>query len=197
MEIKKILKRSRPDIRYLSDMREVLYDQKWTKKAPNFKLYYMYRGIKKKAGLRYDITVIPPRMLGKEFVKTKGHEHSKKYGEIYIVLEGQALYLMQKSNNNEIEDVYAVKARKGQSIIIPPYYGHITINPSKKKLIEANWLCEKCKNIYDLFEKKQGACYYYLKSGWVKNKNYKLVPKLKFKKPLKGEPKNLDFLYGS
>jgi len=27
-------------------MKEVLYDQKWAKKSPNFELYYMYRGVK-------------------------------------------------------------------------------------------------------------------------------------------------------
>ena len=195
MEIEKTLKKRKPDIRFLYDMREVLYDQEWAKKASNLELYYMYRGIKTKNGLRYDITAIPPKMLGKEFVKTKGHDHSGKYGEVYTVLEGQAIYLIQKYKKNKIEDVYAVKAKKGESVMVPSYYGHITINPLKKKeLIEANWLCEKCKNIYNLFEKKQGACYYYLKSGWIKNKNYSSAPKLRFEKPLKKIPKNLTFL---
>jgi glucose-6-phosphate isomerase len=194
MEIKKILKKRRPDIRHLYDMKGMLYDQKWLKKTANLELYFMYRGIKKKTGLRYDITVIPPKMLGKEFTKTKGHEHSKKYGEVYIVLEGKAIYLIQRCKKNKIEDVYAVKAREGESIIVPPYYGHITINPSKRELVEGNWLCEKCKNIYTLFEKKGGACYYYLKNGWIKNKNYELVPKLRFEKPLKKMMKNLEFL---
>lgn len=193
--VKEILKKRKPDIRFLYDMKKVLYDKKWAETAPNFELYYMYRSIKEKNGLRYDITVIPPKMLGKEFVKTKGHEHSKKYGEVYTVLEGQAIYLIQKYKKNKIEDVYAIRAGKGESIIVPSYYSHITINPSQKKeLIEANWLCEKCKNIYTLFEKKQGACYYYLKPGWVKNKNYGSVPKLRFKKPLKSLPSDLSFL---
>ena len=89
------LRGKKPDIRYLDDMREVLYDKKWAKKAPNLELYYMYRGLKKKNGLRYDITLISPQMLGKEFVKTKGHEHLN-LGEVYIVLEGEAIFLIQK-----------------------------------------------------------------------------------------------------
>ncbi len=80
-------------------MKMVLHDQKWVKTAPNIELYYMYRGLKKKNGARYDITVIPPKMLGKEFVKTKGHYHIGSYGEIYIVLKGKAIYLMQKEKN--------------------------------------------------------------------------------------------------
>jgi glucose-6-phosphate isomerase len=186
----------KPEIRYLNDMREVLCDKKWAKKAPNFELYYVYRGITKRGDLRYDITIIPPRMLGKEFVKTKGHEHSKNYGEIYIVLEGQAIYLFQKCKGEKVEDVYAAKAKKGEVVIIPPGYGHLTINPSRKNLIEANWCSEKCQNKYELFEKMKGACYFYTKSGWIKNKNYKFVPKVRFEKPLKKMPKDLDFLKG-
>ncbi|MDO8436360.1 MAG: glucose-6-phosphate isomerase family protein, partial [bacterium] len=170
-------------------------DKKWAKTAPNLELYYMQRGVKKKDGLRYDITVIPSKMLGKEFVKTKGHEHSENYGEIYTVLEGTALYLVQEYKDKKIKDVYAVKAKKGEAVIIPPGYGHVTINHAKKKLVEANWLDEKCKNVYDLFVKNEGACYFYTKNGWIKNKNYKFAPKLRFEKPLKKAPKNLNFLH--
>ena len=173
------------DIRFLNDMKKVLYDQEWAKNAHNFELYYMDRGLEKKDELRYDITTIPSRMLGKEFVKTKGHDHIGKYGEAYMVLEGEAIYLMQKYDKLEIQDVYAVKAQKGDVVAIPPYYGHISINPSNKTLKMANWVSEECKSCYHLFQKKQGACYYYTKSGWIKNKKYKNIPELRFEKPLK------------
>ena len=175
-------------------MEKVLFDKVWLKAAPNLELYYMYRGEKRSGELRYDITVIPPKMLGSEFNKTMGHDHNKKFGEVYTVLAGEALYLIQKTNKNKILDVYAVKAKRGEAIIVPPYYGHITINPTKKILKEANWLSENCKNIYFNFKKMQGACYYYTKSGWIKNKNYSKVPKLRFEKPLKSIPKDLSFL---
>jgi oxalate decarboxylase/phosphoglucose isomerase-like protein (cupin superfamily) len=42
-----------------------------------------------------------------------------------------------------------------------------------------------------------GFCYYYTIDGWVENKNYKKIPKLKKKKPSKKMPKNLKFLHGS
>ncbi len=188
------LKDKKPDIRYLNDMKEVIYDKKWLKTAPNLELYYMYRGIKKEGNLRYDITIIPSRMLGKEFVKTKGHEHIGKYGELYMVLEGEAIYLMQKRKGEKIEDVYAVKTKKSDVVIIPPGYAHVSINSSKKDLKMANWISEDCKSDYQMFEKLQGACYYYTKKGWVKNKNYKKIPKLRFEKPLKLIPKDLSFL---
>lgn len=186
--------RKKPEIRFLNDMKGVVYDQEWLKKTANFEIYYMYRGVKTKGELRYDITKIKAKMLGKEFPKTKGHEHLKNFQEVYKVFKGKAIFLFQKYRNNKIEDVYAVRAKTGAVIIVPPYYGHITINPSKEELIIANWISKKCKNSYNLFEKRQGACYYYTKSGWIKNKNYKKVPGLRFKKSLKKMPKNLDFL---
>jgi len=190
------LKNKTPDIRYLYDMKKILYDKEWAKTAKNLGVYYMYRGLKEKSGLRYDITVMPAKMLGKELPKTKGHEHMGNYGEVYIVLKGKAIYLMQKRKNEIVEDVYAVMAKKGDVVVIPAGYGHLTINPSKKFLKMANWMAKEAKSNYKPFEKMRGACYYYTKSGWIKNKNYKKVPKLKFKKPLKSLPKNLDFLYG-
>lgn len=187
MEIKK-----EPEIRYLKEMEKVLYDKERAKNK-KVELYYMYRGIKEKDNLRYDITVIPSKLLGNEFVKTKGHSHLNKRAELYHVLEGEAIFLIQKGKE-EIKDVFAIKAKKCNWVKIPKGYAHITINPSSQKLRIANWVSKDCKNYYQFLEKMQGACYYYTKQGWIKNKNYKKVPKLKFKKPLKEKPKNLDFL---
>lgn len=197
MEVKnERLKVKNAEIRYLYDLKGLLYDQDWAKTAPNFKLYYVYRGVKKRGELRYDITVIPPLMLGKEFVKTKGNHNSDNFPELYTILQGEALFLMQKGQGKSIEDVIIVKMKKRDSIIIPADYTGLAINPSKKTLETANWVSEKNKNIYKEVEENRGACYYYTKSGWVKNKNYIKIPKLRFKKPFKKAPKDLSFLYG-
>ncbi|MEK7562604.1 MAG: glucose-6-phosphate isomerase family protein [Patescibacteria group bacterium] len=191
-----------PDIRKLNDMRDVVYDKEWLKNTSNIELYYMYRGVEQKDGLRYDITVIPAALLGSEFTKTKGHYHLTNWQEVYTALEGTAIYLMQKRNEaGEIEDAYAVKTEKGETIIIPQGYGHVTINPSETENLKmANWVSPDCKVDYLPYEKLQGACYYYIlqpgsgQTGWIKNENYKTVPNLRFEKPLKNIPDNLEFL---
>jgi glucose-6-phosphate isomerase, archaeal len=184
-----------PDIRYLDDVRGVLYDKDFAKKSPNVELYFMYRKVKIENGLVNNITVTPAKMLGSEFVKTKGHVHIGNFKEIYTVLEGQAIYFMQKGDGNKIDDTYAVKAEKGESVIIPEGYGHITINPSETEdLKTSDWTSEKCRSDYSLFEKLHGGCYYYTKQGWVKNENYKSVPELRFEESVKTFPENLDFL---
>src|SRR5665648_243693 len=109
-----------PDIRLLFDMTDVIYDKKWIAETDNFELYYMYRdmSLSKKDKdtitehhLRYDITIIPPARLGCEYIKTAGHYHplipgtSVTYPEIYEVLEGNATYLIQKLEGDNITDV--------------------------------------------------------------------------------------------
>ncbi|OGZ84519.1 MAG: hypothetical protein A2599_02470 [Candidatus Staskawiczbacteria bacterium RIFOXYD1_FULL_39_28] len=189
-----------PDVRKLDDMREVLADKDFAKNSPDMDLYFMYRKAKQENGLVHNITVTTANMLGFEFNKTKGHVHIGNFKEIYTVIEGEAIFMMQKGDGEKIVDVYAVKAVKGESAIIPEGYGHITINPSKTEdLKTGDWTSEKSKSDYSLFEKLQGACYYYIlrpgsgQASWIKNENYKNVPELRFEESLKSLP-NLDFL---
>ncbi len=187
----KQLKNKSPDVRRLYDLKEVLYDQSWAKKVDDFDAYYMYRGIDYKEGLRYDITIIPFRMFGEEFPKTKGHYHPGDYGEIYIVLEGVAIYLLQKK---DLSDVYKVEAKQGDVVIIPPHYGHITINPGEEDLKMANWVSEGFSSEYGPILEKRGGAYFYTKKGWVHNKNYETVPFLQEKHAQKNIPSDLGFL---
>lgn len=191
-----IVKNRRPEIRFLSEMRTVLYDQNWfrkIKKPEKIGVYAVYRGIKKQKGLQYDITVMPSQMLGDEFPKTKGHSHIQKNSELVRVLKGKALCLLQKGKNKTIEDVYTVVLKKDESILIPSDYEHLIINPSKGTLVFSNWISDKTKNDYSVFEHHQGACYYYIRKGWIKNKNYEKVPKLKFQKSERSMPKKIGF----
>lgn len=195
MEVK-ITNGVKPEIRYLHDMREVVYDKEWLKTAKNFPVYYMYRGLEKKEHLRYDITKFTDKMLGKEYPKTAGHEHPSGFPELVIALEKEIIFLIQKSKGKTVKDVYVVRAKKGESVIIPAKFAHFTINPTGKELIFANWQNDRGTFFYDYIRKMKGACYYYTKSGWVKNNNYKEVPALRFEEPLNEIPDNLDFLNG-
>ncbi len=191
-------KRVKPGIRMLYDLKEVIYDREWLSKADNFELYYMYRDLSlskndalniKEHGLRYDITVIPPNMMGCEYVKTAGHYHPKvpgtdiTYPEIYEVLSGEAEYLMQKPENDEIKDVILIKAGPGDKVIIPPGYGHFTINTSNRILKMANWVARDFDSIYSPIKEKGGGAYFILKDRIVKNNRYKEVPEIRISRP--------------
>ena len=195
----------KPNIRYLFDLKDVLYDQKWLSSAKNQELYYMYRGVEtenalfQETDLRYDITEIPYQELGQEFIKTLGHYHFDSFGELYQILEGEVIFLCQKRNNligAEIEDVFYTTVKKNEYILLPPYYGHIMINAGKTTLKTCNWVSKQCRSDYNNIKNFKGGCYFYTLNGWIKNNNYKIVPELREQASLKEKPKNLDYLYG-
>lgn len=151
-------------------------------------LYIMNRGVKWDGELRYDITEIPPLVINGQYNKTKGHIHSTGHNELYTVLDGEAIFLMQKD-----DDCYSVYAKKGDWVKIPGDYHHVTINPGKKTLFMANWISDKCKSDYTFMADHSGAAWYYTVDGWKHNKKHKNI-KLRVELPLKQKPKDLSFL---
>lgn len=194
----------KPEIRKSMDMIEVAYDKKWVDECnPEKPMYLMFRDICNKGDkeiiegkkLRYDITIILPYMMGAEYPKTKGHYHSNaeqsevSYPEIYEVLHGEGHYIMQKINKKgDVVDVYMVKAKTGDKIIIPPGYGHITINPANDILIMANWVGRDSKSDYGPILKKGGAVYFEIKekdkNKIIVNEKYGDAPNLRIVKPI-------------
>jgi len=163
-------------VRHASKMRQVLMDKQTDYGDPA--LYYMYRGIHKFANLRYDITYIPANLIGSEYAKTYGHYHQKAkdgmyYPEIYQVLSGKVVFLLQLKNKDESVNVIIVNAREGEIILLPPGYGHVSINPTTdKNLVLANIVSESFENNYEDYKNNQGAAYYYTQNGLVQNSNY-------------------------
>jgi len=178
-----------PLVRTIGEMRPVLADPACTSGDP---LYFMYRDLAKSDAdwrwlrhqrLRYDITVIPPRDLCGEYVKTKGHYHPKNpagvgYPELYEVLGGGAQYLIQSRQMNH---VVLISAESGDIVIIPPEYGHISINPfPDETLVMANIVSTEFESEYAGYETHQGAAYYVMSDGRViKNPHYPSVPPLR------------------
>ncbi|HDD35888.1 MAG TPA: glucose-6-phosphate isomerase [Archaeoglobus veneficus] len=203
MELEIAGRKFQADVRNANDLLPVLAYPNELKE--NFPAYFMFRDVFysekdlekiKKYNLRYDVTIIPPNKIGKEFIKTYGHYHPEaefnlSYPEIYEVLEGEAFFVIQRRENSSIDiinDFIAIKAEKHDKIIIPPNYGHVTINPSEKELKMSNWVFRDFSSIYEPYAKMRGACYYYTTDGWIKNENYKSIPEIRFAKP------NYDFL---
>jgi glucose-6-phosphate isomerase len=133
--------------------------------------------------LRYDLTVIPSRDLCGERVKTKGHYHPANpagvgYPEIYEVLEGEAHYLLQSA---ALDDIILITAKPGDLVIIPPGYGHITINPSPGETLSmANIVSTAFESEYHEYEARHGAAYYELSDGRLaRNPSYSGAPPIR------------------
>ena len=183
------------EVRKASDLKPVLAFPEALKE--DFDAYYMFRDsfkndedaeIIRKAGLRYDYTLIPPNDVGGESIKTYGHYHPESgdgltYPEVYQVLDGRAFFIMQKPSGEKIEDVIVVEAKKWDVVVVPPNYGHVTINPADEDLITSNWVCRNFSSIYEPYTERRGACYYYINGEWVRNRNYENTPEIRFAKP--------------
>ena len=178
-------------IRKVRDMWECVLDKQAMEGNEDLGLYYMHRDVAydkdrkmlEEHRLRYDIVVLIPTMLGREYNKTAGHYHEKAspdltYGEMYEVLEGEGIFFVQKD-----DDAFFAKAKKGDQVIVPPNCAHITINTEKEPLIAANWMARKVASDYEPIKEKQGGMYFLTKDGWIENKNYENIPKLREQKP--------------
>ena len=178
-----------PELRMADDLKGIFAQRGCTGSGP---LYAMFRDLArspadrwwmKENGLRYDITVIPPRVICGEFVKTKGHYHPANaagygYPEIYEVLEGTAHYLLQREDRT---DVVLVSASAGDVVVVPPGYGHVTINPTPDQTLHmANIVSSRFASDYAKYVEAKGAAYYEMADGaWVKNRAYGKVPPMR------------------
>jgi glucose-6-phosphate isomerase len=154
-------------------------------------IYYMYRDVARSDDdrrwmasqhVRYDITRIPPGVFCNEFVKTKGHYHpvgpsGVQYPEVYEVMSGRAHYLLQRP---DLTDAALIEAEAGTVVLIPPGYGHITINPDEEELVMANLVSSSFSSDYKPYETLRGGAYYELADrGFVPNPAYASVPPLR------------------
>jgi glucose-6-phosphate isomerase len=194
------IKKVTPGVRRLQDMSHVLMDK--NSDGPEV-LYHMYRDVYegndvetiRANNLRYDITVIKPGKIGDEYMKTAGHYHPMKvdsisYPEVYEVLSGKAIYILQKMGDRieDIDDVIVVEAVAGEQVCIPPNYGHVTVNPGKETLVMCNWVGDGWVSTYEGIIKMHGAAIYAVekdgKVDFVKNPKCNIKGEIKHKKPL-------------
>ncbi len=161
------------------------------KGAEEQELYWMYRYMEKSVDTdvfelnkaEYDITVIKPGKIGPEFIKTSGHYHGyvpnteMTYPEVYEVIDGNINYLLQTKPDMEGNvDVVIVEASIGDKIIVPPNYGHVSINIGENYAVSSNLQFRDLPATadYESFKVNNGAALYRTDNGWDNNLNYKI-----------------------
>lgn len=149
--------------------------------------YFMHRGVALAQDkvlfdgfdYRYDVTVLDRGSVGNEPIKTIGHYHPLKpgtdvcYPEVYEVLHGEASYVLQKVDAERVLDLVVAVVKPGEKVVIPPGYGHVTVNAGDSVLAMSNLLQSDFKSIYEPYSKMKGAAVYKLNDcSWVRNHNY-------------------------
>ena len=155
--------------------------------------YYMVRGGSKKR----NITVWEAGTIGGEYIKTYGHYHVGKLDETYWIIEGEGIALLQKmveengvSQPDRIEEFKAISVKAGDSVYMPPGYGHLVVNIGKTWFATADDSPVEGSGDnasmpghadYELVKKMRGFAYYVVekdgKPALVKNPLYKEIRK--------------------
>lgn len=162
-----------PSLRPWEELRPVLKDPG---SCPEGTAYLMYRDIcwpehrasLEKRRLRYDLTVIPAARAGREPVRTHGHYHATvpgsgfTYPELYQVVHGQAWFLLQKPGPAGAVEAVILRGRPGQYVLVPPGYGHVTINVGESTLVIANWVERNFASSFSEMRGRGGAAYHVL-----------------------------------
>jgi glucose-6-phosphate isomerase len=162
--------------------------------------YYMYNGIYLQsdaprlagAPLRYDLTLIPPRRIKREFVKTHGHLHSAEpgsglpYAEVYEVLVGTAHFFFQTLDlvGPDAAQALYFEAKAGEKVLIPPGFDHLTINPGPGPLLFSDVMARTAQGIYERYQAAGGAAYLEVgeengQSRFIPNPRYRSVAPLR------------------
>lgn len=155
--------------------------------------YYMIRGGKSKR----NITVLETGTVGGEYIKTYGHYHIGDLDETYYFLEGDGVVLQQKlvdhNDASVVEEFKAIKVKAGDSVYMPPGYGHLMANVGTLWLVMADDSPVEGPDDsasmpghadYEAVKKMRGFAYYVVEKDGAPalalNKNYKEVRKTDF-----------------
>lgn len=120
------------------EMHDVLLDPDASGMDPH---YWMIRGDNEDR----NITVWESGLVGSEYVKTYGHYHHGALDETYWVLFGRGIALLQKRKkegtellDDVIEEFRVVHINQGDTLFVPPYFGHCLVNTGPSFLVTAD-----------------------------------------------------------
>lgn len=112
-------------------------------------IYKVYVKHDKKTGMNYSLTIINAGAIGKEYFMTRGHYHMPPTIELYVLLKGKVLLLMQKGRIFK-----KIKMIKNKKYLVQKGYAHRIANIGNTKAHVLAVYSPKSKNIYKDIEKR-------------------------------------------
>jgi len=140
--------------------------------------------ILKKLHLLYGAVTYAAGRLGNEPVRSQGHIHkiSPLSGwstpEVYEIWSGKAIIYMQETAEDQPGRCFAIVARPGDVVIVPPNWAHATISADPEQpLTFGAWCDREYGFIYEAVRAHKGLAWVPVISGheairWHKNLNY-------------------------
>lgn len=157
--------------------------------------YWMYNGISlpehaaafERCGIQYELTLMYPKPLGNQLSKTHGHRHTfpagsrHNYAEVCEILWGEALFILHTLDLETrcASFCYAVHAKAGDKVVVPPNLHHLTINPLNELLLFSDLICTRTAGDYAGLAAMQGGAYLFDQDGWHPNPTYSAAAPLR------------------
>ena len=117
--------------------------------------------------LLYGVVMYAPGAIGHEPVRSQGHIHkiSSWSGcstpEVYEIWDGEAIIYMQESGDDDPGRCFAVHARPGEVVIVPPGWTHATISAdSRRPLVFGAWCDRDYGFVYDKVRAHGGIAWF-------------------------------------
>jgi len=143
--------------------------------------------------LLYGIVCYSKGRLGKEPIRSQGHQHaisrfsSCSTPEVYEIWTGTAIVYMQEFGGDNPGRCFAVIGHPGDVIIVPPYWIHATINADEKTNMSFGaWCVRDYAFEYKDVRSHGGIAWFPVYENndlvWIRNEKYQ-NSKLEIKKP--------------
>jgi glucose-6-phosphate isomerase, archaeal len=178
-----------PELRSLDSIRPSLRDPRCAGPDP---VYAIAMDVAKrehqdeleKRMLLYGVVTYAKGRLGNEPVRSQGHVHRAAAHsgwsppELYEIWSGRAVIYMQEFAENDPGRSFAVIAKPGDKVLVPPGWAHATINADPESAMTFGAWCDRDYGfIYEAVRARQGLAWYAMldsagKLGWQPNPNY-------------------------
>jgi len=178
----------KPETRHLDDIRKSLMDPDC--EGPN-DLYAivmdigneLHREDMLERDLLFASCVYNYGQMGQEPIRSQGHIHAKSLScnsstcELYEIWEGEAIIYMQEYVQDYPGRCFAIRAKQGEVVIVPPFWGHQTVNANlDKPMVFGAWCVRDYGFDYDDVRAHKGLAYYPVVKDkeiiWHKNPHY-------------------------
>lgn len=139
----------------------------------------------KQQHLLFGIVTYAKGKLGNEPIRSQGHIHKKStYGqnwstpEVYQIWSGKAVIYMQEYADDKTGKCYAVYAKPGDIVIVPPSWAHATISADSKTPLTFGAWCDLDYGFeYEKVRAHKGLAWFPLVNDneeltWKHNNNY-------------------------
>ena len=188
-----------PEFRKLDDIRGNLLDPHCT--GPDI-VYAIamdtgklqHRQLLQEKMLLFGIVTYAAGRLGREPVRSQGHIHKVSHHsgwsppEVYEIWTGTAIIYMQEYADDDPGRCFAVTARPGEVVVVPPHWAHATISADPTQpLTFGAWCDREYGFLYDKVRAHGGLAWFPLldehdKISWQPNPSYH-HSELKIKNP--------------